>query len=117
MSTALEPREQQPQLGAAPEQQQPAPPAAPLKRLSCAVQNYAWGRHAQDSEVSGASAWGAVGHERASGGGGTRRLPRSESRLPTARPVPPPCPCPQVAQLAAAAGSAIDPDKPYAELW
>ena len=92
MATALEPREQQPQLGAASEQQQPAPPAAPLKRLTCAVQNYAWGRHAQDSEVRPARVWPAAG-----GGSRTERRQRPTLREPPAdalAPLVPPAPRP-----------------------
>ena len=84
----------------------------PLKRLHCAVQQYAWGRNSEDSEVGGAwSAWRGGGSWRVAAaplaaGGTALTLPH---RLPP--------PHSQVAQLVAASGQPVDPTKPYAELW
>ena len=33
------------------------PPQVPLKRLHCAVQQYAWGRNSEDSEVGQGAGW------------------------------------------------------------
>ena len=81
-----------------------------LHRLACAAQNYAWGRHVDDSEVRCAE-----GEGRACGPGSPAAAP------PAGAPRTPPTTaarsCLQVAQLVAASGRSIDPEQPYAELW
>jgi hypothetical protein len=83
-------------------------PKSALHRLSCAAQNYAWGKDAAESEVRTVGGnWATRGCQALCGttGSGAHAGPL------VARPAL------QVAQLVAATGRPVDESKPYAELW